>query len=77
MAILHVTIGTTNGSVERDFIIPDDEFATYIGLEIDHVNDESVKGRMTILRTPFIQHGITPIHTMCRFCTDEIEEVEL
>ena len=72
-----VTIGTTNGSIEKEFDIPDGEYATYIGLEIEHINDEDVSGRMTILRRPFIQHGVTPIHTICRLYGNEIDEVEM
>lgn len=75
---VYVTIGTTNGHIEKEFDIPDDEFATYIGLEIDNKNqdEEDKSPRLTVMRMPFHNHGIR-IHTICRLGTDDTYTAEL
>jgi len=55
---LYVTIGTMNGSLEGEFEMADNEFATYLGLEIPFNDEEKVNGRETILRIPFINNGL-------------------
>lgn len=55
---IFITIGTTNGSLEGEFDVADNEFATYLGLEIPSDDEEKVNGRETILRLPFVGDGL-------------------
>jgi hypothetical protein len=65
---LYVTIGTTNGHIEREFEIPLGEFATYLGLEMEgNFDPDSRNIRTAIMRTPFSNHSDVPtdLHTIC------------
>lgn len=76
---LYVTVGTTEGYIEKEFDVPEGEWATYLGLEIDAKGEdrEPQEGkRQMIVRIPFVHH-VTAIHTMCNNGDDEtLQQIE-
>jgi len=74
---LIVTVGNANGDNEElVFNVP--EPITWLGVEIEDNSPQADKtGRLTIMRQPFISHGMNAIHTICSRYDDSISEVEM